>query len=207
MEQRYQMCEAYVDKIGLKEGDVNIFYLDGQDYFYLGVECAPEDDEVLTWYFSPSGEREAFVFLYCGENTFDELVQNLDRTNSDAVDNAWPLFANALVNGCEDRYDSPALIKLNSVERANGTFWCLAQKVENIDLTEFDTLMGEYALSKVKGLLNYYGEMFRQLNENELSKLDLITGGIKEGIHWGKIARTAASIGSILLGLGDWGGD
>ena len=39
MEQRYQMCEAYVDKIGLKEGDVNIFYLDGQNYFYLGVEC------------------------------------------------------------------------------------------------------------------------------------------------------------------------
>ncbi len=207
MEQRYEMCEAYADSRGLKEGYVNIFFLEGQNYFYLGVECAPEDDEVLTWYFSPLGEHEALVFLYCGENTFDELVKNLDRTNSNAVGKAWPLFANALVNGYEDHYDLPALIKLNSVASVNGTFWCLAQKVENIDLTEFDDLLGEYAISKVKGLLSYCSEMLSQINENKLSTLDLVTGGIKEGIQWGKIAKTALSIGSLLLDFGDWGGD
>ncbi len=208
MEQRYKMREAYSDVTGLKKGDVNIFYLETADHFYLGVECAPEDNEALTWYFSPTGERESFVFLYCGEDTFDELVQNLNRVNSKAVEKAWPLFANALVNGCDDNYGSPALIKLGSIENVNGCFWCLAQKVENFDLSELENLAGDYAMRKVGGLLSYYGEMFRQLNENELRKLDLVVGGAKEGFRWGRIAKLAVSVGSVLLGLpfGD-GGD
>lgn len=201
MEQRYVMRAGYEDAIGLKQGDVNIFYLEGFDNFYIGLEYAPNDNEAYTWYFYPTSEDEAFVFLYMGESTFDDLIQNLDRTNSNAVEKAWPLFASALVNGANDNYGSPALIKLGCVDKADASFWCLAQKVENIDVTEPDSLMGSYVANKVLTLLNYCGEMASQMQENEPGTIDLIAGGVKEGIRIGRVIKTAAAIGGMILGL------
>ena len=202
------MREAYANVKGAKEGEINYFYLEGCNRLYVGIEYTLENDSIVTWYFSPIDESEAFVCLYCGEDTFDDLLENLNRVNSNAIKKAWPHLISALLNGVADNYSSPALIKLGSTERAERTFWCLAMKVENFDLSEPDNLIGNYAMGKVKTLLDHYIEMFREMKENEPGTFDLVVGGVKEGIRWGRALKIASGIGGMLLGIPPlFGGD
>lgn len=142
------------------------------------------------------------MFLYIGDDTFNEFVDNVDEYNLDGVNNAWPLLVKALRNGINDNYTGSALIKLPDLTHSNNHFWCLATKVENVDFEDLET---SYVLRKMAKLYSDAMQMFEQISENDVSTWDAFKGGARAGLdnyqrgsNAIRIAKTALMIGGAL---------
>lgn len=196
MEQRYSMNFFLEDYCGKEEPEVEAFYLEDGDNFYIGRELLL-DDRKITYYFLPIDKREALLFLYVGDDTFDKAVDNLDKYNEDGVMNAFPLFAQALKNGVNDNYTKTALIKLQHVN-GKDSFWCFATKIENVDLTDLEN---EYVINKLQKLFSDSIDVLIQIEENDISNWDKLKGAGKAGYDGWKIARTALTLGGLLFGV------
>ena len=204
MEQRNTMNFFLEDSHGEENGTVSGFYVENQDNIYAGRELY-YDNNKITYYFLPTDSDEALMFLYIGDDTFDEFVNNVDEYNLDGVNNAWPLLVKALRNGINDNYTDSALIKLPDLTHSNNYFWCLATKVENVDFEDLET---SYVLKKMVKLYSDAMQMFGQINENDISTWDAFRGGARAGLdnyrrgsNAIRIAKTALMIGGALCGI------
>lgn len=176
MEKRDSMEFFLQDNQEKKECELKCFYLKDENLIYVGRELLL-DDLKMTYYFLPTGENEALLFLYAGDNIFDEWVKNIDKYNEKDVAKAFPLFMEALKNGISDNYSKNALIRLPHIGK-NGSFWCFATKIENID---FSDLENKYVVNKMTNLFNITTELFNQLEKNEISGWDAFLSGMKKG--------------------------
>lgn len=195
MQQRHSMNTVLQKGRNGNVKDLDVFYLKGNGCFYLGVEAYDKDGDVFTWYFSPIGEDEAFMFLYIDDNLFDGFLQHLDESNLRAVYEAWPLLLEAFKRGVDDNYSLPALIRLGHTEITDSSFWCLALKVENFKITEPEQLLSDYVLGKLKILFQYISAMNKQVEANDPSTLTmLIDGGIDGVKKFFKVKRWTDAI-------------
>ena len=202
MEQRYSMNFFLEDYCGKSEPEIEAFYLEDGDNIFGGRELLLEDRKI-TYYFFPIDSREALMFLYVGDDIFDEAVDSLDKYNEEGVMNAFPLFAQALINGANDNYSKTALIKLPHVN-GRDSFWCFATKIENVD---FDDLENEYVINKLQKLLSDTINVFNQLEENDISTWDKLKGAGKAGFDGWRLAKAALTIGGLFFGVDLSGGD
>lgn len=202
MEQRYSMKFFVEEYHGKEDPEVNYFYLEGDDNVIGGREVLLEDKKI-TYYFFPTAQREALLFLYVGDDVFDEVVDNIDEYNEEGIINAFPLFIKALMNGAQDNYSQTALIKLPHVN-GNGSFWCFATKIENVDFSDLDN---DYVINKLSKLYSDTIDIFNQIDENDVSFWDQLKGAGKAGYDGWKLAKTALTLGGILFGLDLSGGD
>ena len=180
MVQRTEMRFAIESAEQRAEDAVNIFYLEGSGATYYGCEVVAYGT-VLTWYFVPTGEKEGCVFLYIHDNCFDDFIDELEEGIYNVVCKAWPLLMDALVRGVSKNYTEPVLIRLPSIKDGSLTFWCLAMKVENIDMSDVENWASDYVKEKVKRLVAYLKGMTEQLSKNEPSKWGMFVEGVKNG--------------------------
>lgn len=202
MEQRYSMQFFLEEYHGKEETEMSYFYLENDDHLYGGRELLL-DDRKITYYFLPIDKGEALMFLYVGDDIFDEAVNNIDRYNKGGLKNAFPLFMRALNNGEHDNYSSTALIKLPHLNK-DGSFWCFATKVENVDFSNMET---EYVIGKLGKLYSDVIDIFNQLEENEVSFWDQLVGAGRAGFDGWRIAKTALNIGGLFFGVNLLGSD
>ena len=206
MEQRFSMNLFLEEYHGKDKPEIRLFYLENNDCLYGGRELLSKDSKI-TYYFCPTDKRSALMFLYAGDDVFDEVVDNINEYNQEGLSNAFPLFIKALVNGANDNYYGTALIKLPHIS-GNGGFWCFATKVDNVD---FSDLENDYVLDKLNDLLSDTLDIYKQINDNEVSLWDKLksTGkAASDGYRIGRGILTVASIvGSVFLGVDLTGGN
>ena len=201
MEQRDKICDPLENNYNLPEGELNVFYLDKNNHAIFGVEIGLGDNQAFTWYIASAGEHEAFVFLYLGDDWGETLTSLRDEKIFEIAKEAWPYFCNALSNGYNDNYNSPALISLPILED-NCAAYCLALKAENIAYDGLDSIINRYTTEKACTLLNYYFEMLTQFNENKPSTVKAAWSGFVEGValcnRTHTVLKTAKFIGKFL---------
>lgn len=202
MEQRYSMQFFLEEYHGKEEPEMNYFYLENDEHLYGGRELLLEDKKI-TYYFFPVDEGEALMFLYVGDDVFDEAVNNIDKYNHEGMTNAFPLFMKALEDGANDNYSRIALIKLPHLSK-NGSFWCFVTKIENVDFSDLET---DYVFGKLGKLCSGVIDIYNQLDENEVSFWDQVKGAGKAGFDGWRIAKTALTIGGLFFGVDLSGGD
>lgn len=198
MERRYSMDFFLGDSNGEEDWTVSGFYVENEDTIYGGRELYYNGNKI-TYYFFPIDHDEALMFLYIGHDTFDEFIDNIDDYNLEGANKAWPLLIRALHNGANDNYSGSALIKLPDLTHSNKMFWCLATKVENIDLKDLETL---YIIKKLGNLVSDAMDMLTQINENDISTWDSIKGNARAGYDSYQRGRKAMKIASFALAIG-----
>lgn len=144
--------------------DVEGFYMEDEEHLYAGRNLYMEGNKI-TYYFFPVDKHQALLFLYIGDNAFDELYDSIDEYNIEAYCNTWPLLMRSFKDGSDDNYGRVALIKLPKVH-ASGTFWCFATMLENIVYDDMET---DYVISKLGKLLTSSLEILNQYIENDIS--------------------------------------
>lgn len=184
---------------------VNAFYLEDDRVVYGGRELVMQG-KTITYYFLPTGEHEAVMFLYLHDNAFDDFVDSIDDYNIDRYNNAFPLFMKALKNGLDENLSRAALLRLPHIGRPGEKFWCLATMVENVDLDDLDT---DYVIGKLSNLYSYAIDMANQVDDNDVSLWDTLKGEGRRAARSFGIARgikAALTFGGALLGF-DFSGD
>lgn len=209
MERRYQM-EFFMQDSPNMSDDVEIypFYLEDDELIYAGREVHVNGQKI-TYYIWPIGEDNAILFLYIGDDTFDEFIQDIDEYNLNALSNAFPLLMRALYNGINKNISEIALLPLKDLTKNDDVFWCLCTRIENIDISDLDT---KYIVKKFMKLYQDAVDMFVQLNENEISTWDKIKGageaaydGYRKGHAIANILSVAATIGGTVFGIPELG--
>ena len=184
--------------------------------FWGGRTIVTKDDDGIgktrwTWYIVPTDETTALLLFNLGQCMWlDNLRENLDEYNFKGVANAWPRLIAALKNGCDDNYshqEVPALIRTDNPLSDGESIWAIVVKVENVDFADMDT---KYVMGKVGMCLKFIGEMFHELQENDVAIKDKIFGEAKRGFsiwRWAKMIGTVASFVLPSFGIDFNGGD
>lgn len=177
--ERKDKMQFYTDENNSMHEDyvVERFYIKTDFIFYFG-RILYFKNLMITYYFFPIDLDEALMFIYLGDDIFDELINSLDEYDIEAFTKTYPALMEAMYNGHHDNYSKSALIKLRSPNGENNRFWCLATKVENIDLENLET---EYIFKKLGNLTADMKTILKQLGENEISTLEAIKSGGKKG--------------------------
>ena len=144
MERRNSMDFFYEEYKGSDEPDLNAFYIEGEKMIYGGRELLLKDKKI-TYYVLPLEEHEAVLFLYVGDDIFDNLLNSIDEYSEPGIRNAYPLFMKSVDNGLNENLYSTALLNLPHACK-DGKFWCFATKIENIDLSDLEN---DYVLNKL----------------------------------------------------------
>lgn len=205
MERRFRMDFFMQDSDNTSdEVELYPFYLEDEELIYAGREIHVNGQKI-TYYIWPTGEDNAILFLYIGDDTFDEFVNNIDEYNLEALTNAFPLLMRALYNGINRNISEIALLPLKDLTKDDDVFWCLGTRLDNIDISDLDT---KYIAKKLMKLYQDTIELFVQLNENEVSTWDKIKGagkaagdGYRKGRTIASVLSVAASIGGAVFGI------
>ncbi len=171
---------------------------------YIGKEMFL-DEIKLTYYFYPTVEHEAIMFLYLeNQATFEELEEGINSYTFDAVHETYLLLIEALYNGRNDNYSRCALIKIKNGDGEGKPFWCFAAKVENIELSNLDS---DYVHHKLMTLVEGTCNVFKQL-QNEMSVwcqtkmyIRAIRDGIDKALTVKKLLDTILLISGIFTGV------
>lgn len=158
--------EFFYEEVSInhKNGGCSAFYLKDDKRFYAGRHLYV-DDKKITYYIMPLKEHEAIIFLYIGDDTFDEFCNEINDNTEEAFTKTWPMLIQALKDGINDNYYKCALIKLPKVHE-DGWFWCFATRVENID---YKNMESDYVMGKVEKLVEQAVNIFVEVDENDIS--------------------------------------
>ena len=158
--------------------------------WYLGVESALGDDFVFTWYFMPTGDREAMIFICLGpSDPFDNFIYLFEDHIAACRDSAFiekmnrlfPKLMEAIMNTQAEKFSKPALMELQGPEHKVA---CLGMKMR-----EFNLLLPHYwsnddACEKAKRLWSYAEDISDELNKQGIRNVDeLVVFGRKHKVN------------------------
>lgn len=163
MENRNNFAFFIEETRRVSEPVLTTFFVEKGDLFFVGKEIRI-DDHKITYYLLPFSDGTATVLIKLADDEpFDSFIENIDEYNIDGCQNAWPYLMEAMYNGANDNYSSPALIKLNDL------FWGLCLQAENVSIEDLDS---DYIFGKVGTLIDYAEAMIEQIDQNEVSGWD-----------------------------------
>lgn len=182
MEHRKKMQISFSEKRGAVKGDTNFFMVDMADgKWYLGVEYAIEDSAILTWYYMPTGDREAVVFVYLGvSEPFDDFIWLLDDHVEGGRDidfaekmrEFFPRLMRAYANTTSSTYSKPSLMKLFDPVKKGAECACLGMKIQPFNFWLPQYWLEDDAVSKALELARYVQDMADELNERGIKSID-----------------------------------
>lgn len=192
-----------ISATGLQE-KIHLFCVgDEENGQCIGVELSQDGKQGVTVYIAPQDARKANLILNLGEETLDNFVNDVTKHSAVGMEYAYPLFMEALKNGANDYYTSPALVRLADCTEPHKRIWCLVMQLHNVDIAKDFT--SDYVTESIGNLLSYVNNMFEQLISNKVSlpdKLRRVMGEGWDGYKIGKIAFNVVSILSAILGGG-----
>jgi len=169
METRSAMQCVSTQKYGVTKGYEHCFRVDlDDDRYYIGMEGGVEDDSVMTWYYMPTGDSEALVFVCMGDSDpYDRFTGQINDKIMPLLKDRLPLLMRALHNGRNDNYSSPALIKLDSPNGSKCV--CLSMKLDGFNCLLPWNWTSQEAVGKVFELVEYTGNIADELQQNGMS--------------------------------------
>lgn len=182
MEHRKEMQISFSQKRGAAKESENFFMVDLNDgKWYLGVEYAIEDDAILTWYYMPTGDREAMMFVYLGvSGPFDDFIWLFDDHIEGGLDidfvakmrEFFPLFMRAYDNTASSTYTKPSLMKLSDPVKDGAECACLGMKIQPFNFWIPQYWLGDDAASKALELARYVQDMADELNKRGIKNIE-----------------------------------
>lgn len=177
--------DDYIERFFLRIDKEN--YYVGRNRYIQGIK--------ITYYIFPKDNYQAFLFLYIGDNIFDEFCDSIDEYSIEAYTKTWPLLIKSLEDGCKDNYSTAALIKLPNINK-DGSFWCFATLLENIQYNNLET---DYVTAKLVKLLDNSISILNQYAENDITNIEKVKA-------YGKVAydeyKKYETIKSVMKGIG-----
>lgn len=176
-----------------KDGDYDLFYIEEGPIVIAGTELYMEGGRFI-YYIIPIDEHSGWLFLYLGNNSFDELREGLNKYTRNAAKETWPLLMEALTNGENNNFSDVALAKVNIGDL---NFWCTFVKVENIYYTNLET---EYIGYKAGFLIGRTGAMLQEYLNNDISSFQQIKIATKLGADIFKTSKRLIDLASYIFG-------
>lgn len=177
--------ECYLQKKpGIAKQSETFFRVDFTGGWYLGVEYAIEDDVALTWYYMPTGDREAMLFLCLGDSEpFDRFISLFEKPETNDIgmirdedfikkmQSFFPKLMEAFFNTQRHEFQNPALVKLIG---PNSKCACLGMEMMPFNFFLPHYWVSETAVSKVLQLKDYAEGIVDELSRQGINSIDAL---------------------------------
>lgn len=177
--------ECYLQKkSGIAKGSETFFRVDFTGGWYLGVEYAIEDDWTLTWYYMPTGDCEAMLFLYLGDSEpFDRFISLFEKPETNDIgmirdddfikkmQSFFPTLMETIFNTQRNEFQNPALLKLIG---PNSKCACLGMEMKPFNFFLPHYWVSETAASKVLQLKSYAEGIVDELSRHGINSIDAL---------------------------------
>lgn len=153
------------------------------------VELEIVSEEVSFYVYVIQRTENSFFITTCWDDSFDELIAELDEDSFEIIADTWELFAYLLVNGLKDKYQEGALIQLEDADYGD-TKWFVATVAGNVHLSDdIDEFFAQERVQEaVQLVVQRSMHLMKELNENSPSTGKAIWKGIKKGVGAGLAA-------------------
>lgn len=155
---------------------------------YLEVNMQIEDTEMFFVFYLIQKSENSLLVLSCWDDTFDEIIENLDDENYlEILTDTWPILTSLLVNGVKDKYSEGALIKLEDLDNGDHK-WFLASIAGNINFESFDNLFCDRTISTITTVKEKSIILLNELQTKKPNSIKHIGKGLFKGALLGLLA-------------------